>query len=201
MNVNFIPHHPKAAASFKTLSTMYLFHIAIEGKPFSKEELTNFEITDELVHDYTAEFWQTETQKPFKKTGLTISDIYSKMQKYREQHADDIAEARIDYATVVLHKRFPEHEYKEVLSQNHCAYCDITIEQIEALAEKKMLFKKNERGWSLEMDRKNSNKEYTKDNCVMSCYWCNNAKTDEFAYEEFLEVGKAIGAVWKKRLG
>jgi hypothetical protein len=41
----------------------------------------------------------------------------------------------------------------------------------------------------IEIHRKNSNKEYTKDNCVISCYWCNNAKTDGFTYEE-------VGEVW-----
>jgi len=63
-----------------------------------------------------------------------------------------------------------------------------------------MLFKKSERGWNLEIDRKNSNYEYTKDNCVMCCYWCNNAKTDEFTYPEFKEIGLAFKQVWDKRL-
>lgn len=34
----------------------------------------------------------------------------------------------------------------------------------------------------------------------MSCYWCNNAKTDEFTFEEFEEIGKSFGLVWNKRL-
>jgi len=38
-------------------------------------------------------------------------------------------------------------------------------------------------------------------NLVYSCYWCNNAKTDTFKYEEFLEIGKEIEKVWNKRLG
>jgi len=69
-----------------------------------------------------------------------------------------------------------------------------------SLATKRKLFKKNERGWSLEIDRKNSNLEYSKENCVMSCYWCNNAKTDEFTAEEFAVIGKAIAMVWHDRL-
>jgi len=34
----------------------------------------------------------------------------------------------------------------------------------------------------------------------MACYWCNNAKTDEFDGDEFKEIGEAIKKVWKKRL-
>lgn len=33
----------------------------------------------------------------------------------------------------------------------------------------------------------------------MACYWCNNAKTDEFSAEEFAPVGKEIGEIFKNR--
>jgi hypothetical protein len=34
----------------------------------------------------------------------------------------------------------------------------------------------------------------------MACYWCNNAKTDEFTAEEFEHIGIAIGELFKERL-
>ncbi len=34
-------------------------------------------------------------------------------------------------------------------------------------------------------------------NVVLACYWCNNAKTDTFTYEEFKEVGKVFANIWK----
>ncbi|HPT73200.1 MAG TPA: hypothetical protein PLE74_13070, partial [Candidatus Cloacimonadota bacterium] len=57
------------------------------------------------------------------------------------------------------------------------------------------------RGWTLEIDRKKPNLEYEEDNCVMCCYWCNNAKTDEFDDVEFLPIGNAINQIWNGRLG
>ena len=60
--------------------------------------------------------------------------------------------------------------------------------------------KKTLRGWKLEVDRLNSNFEYNSDNCVMACYWCNNAKTDEFSKDEFKIIGNAISLVWKSRM-
>jgi len=35
----------------------------------------------------------------------------------------------------------------------------------------------------------------------MSCYWCNNAKTDEFFVDEFKEIARGINYAWQKRLG
>lgn len=50
------------------------------------------------------------------------------------------------------------------------------------------------------MDRKVSNREYTADNCVMCCYWCNNAKTDEFTDQEYQLMGDAMRNIWQERL-
>ena len=34
---------------------------------------------------------------------------------------------------------------------------------------------------------------YNADNCVLACYWCNNAKTDAFTDKEFKPIGIEIG--------
>lgn len=36
------------------------------------------------------------------------------------------------------------------------------------------------RGYWLEIDRKNPKALYSSDNCVLSCYFCNNDKSDVF---------------------
>lgn len=56
-------------------------------------------------------------------------------------------------------------------------------------------FRNGKRGLSLEVDRKDNSKFYSPGNCTLSCYPCNNAKSDVFSYKEFLEVGKAIHEV------
>ena len=81
-----------------------------------------------------------------------------------------------------------------------CHYCHITLDEINTLADKQMLFKKNERGYTMEIDRKEPNLEYTNENCVPSCYWCNNAKTDEFDDVEFIPIAKEIRKVFDNRL-
>lgn len=88
--------------------------------------------------------------------------------------------------------------------ERKCAYCSISEEQIELLLQKRHIYTKRilTRGRSLEFDRKNPSLSYDDiNNIVLCCYWCNNAKTDEFSYEEFKEVGKIFEAIWEKRLG
>jgi hypothetical protein len=56
-------------------------------------------------------------------------------------------------------------------------------------------FREGRRGVSLEVDRKNNTEKYSFSNCVLACYPCNNAKSDVFSYDEFLEIGQTIGRV------
>ena len=49
------------------------------------------------------------------------------------------------------------------------------------------------------LDRKDNNTGYTKDNCVVCCKECNYAKRNLFTYDEMLIIGKAIGEVKAKR--
>lgn len=107
---------------------------------------------------------------------------------------------RKDYITRVFPAMFPPEEFVALTDTEECAYCGITIPMVTELANKQQLFKKNYRGWSLEIDRKDSNFEYSTDKCVMACYWCNNAKTDEFTHEEFKMVGEVIKKIWADRL-
>jgi len=56
------------------------------------------------------------------------------------------------------------------------------------------------RGSYMEVVRIELNKGYEEGNLVLSCYWCNNAKTDEFTATEFKPIGELIGQTLKARL-
>lgn len=93
-------------------------------------------------------------------------------------------------------------DFIKLISNTKCYYCGISIEQIEELGTNRKLYNKRSdtRGYSLEIDRKSPNLEYSKDNCCMACYWCNNAKTDEFSEDEFKNIAYGINITWNKRL-
>lgn len=89
--------------------------------------------------------------------------------------------------------QFPEfYNWYNALGKK-CYYCGITEENIKRLIDNKLIETKRlkTRGRRLELERIKPNESYDNtDNLVLCCYWCNNAKTDEFTEEEFKEIGK-----------
>ena len=188
----------KAEESFKTKLDLFVFDRIVNGLKINLEEYPLFEITEEIVENYTARFWQLPREYKFANS-KTIDSIYYEMKNIKKENESSIQQLEKAYVENVFPKLFPKDHFLEMVEKNNCAYCDITIEEIKQLALNKKIFNKNERGGVLEIDRINSNFEYSKTNCVMACYWCNNAKTDEFTYDEFVKIGKSIKEVWMNR--
>ena len=89
-------------------------------------------------------------------------------------------------------------------AQRKCFYCGIDENEIQLLLNTNKVNTKRikTRGKKLEIERLLPNEEYDKfENLVFCCYWCNNAKSDEFSAEEFKPIGKILGEIWKNRLG
>ena len=85
---------------------------------------------------------------------------------------------------------FKQEEYDK-----GCCYCGITHEQSLMLAD---LRPKATRGGKrcnrLELERLDPFQPYDNlDNLGWCCYWCNNAKSNFFAPNEFIPIGQAIG--------
>jgi len=81
--------------------------------------------------------------------------------------------------------------------EKKCCYCYSTEEEIILFYNKNNSKRKNTRGKTLEIERI-QDKEYSKNNCSLICYWCNNAKSDAFTREEFREIGLSIGKTIQK---
>lgn len=73
--------------------------------------------------------------------------------------------------------------------QGLCLYCHLPGDTDQYYSHH---FREGRRGKRLEVDRIESKAKYSPDNCVLACYPCNNAKSDVFSYEEFMEIGKTI---------
>jgi hypothetical protein len=82
-----------------------------------------------------------------------------------------------------------------------CYYCGITEKDCrEYFKNHPELTRGGHRGLSLEVDRKDSNLAYTKDNVVWACYVCNNSKSNYCnSAEEFEPIAKGIRETWIKR--
>ena len=82
-------------------------------------------------------------------------------------------------------------QYNE--QQGKCKYCqtdESVIAQLFNTVYKDSLRSLN-RGQHLEIDRKDPrNQEYSKNNCALVCYFCNNDKSDIFNEADYLEYLK-----------
>jgi 5-methylcytosine-specific restriction endonuclease McrA len=202
MNINIIQkYNTKANDSFTTKLNLYLFSKAVKQNlnDLNLEDFRSFEIGKELVDLYSTEYWQYEPEHELV-PGLTNDAIYKLIDMIKKEYKDVITELKNDYVKNQFSVIYPISDFDKLLQGDTCAYCKITTEEIIELADHKQLHKKNYRGWTLEIDRLDSNLEYKKENCVMACYWCNNAKTDEFTGDEFMSIGSEIRKIWNKRL-
>jgi hypothetical protein len=73
-----------------------------------------------------------------------------------------------------------------------CYYCETPIADIRSLIEGGLLkARKTGYGWRgpvLEVDKRSNHLGYKRENCVLSCYYCNNDKSytlDSEAYKQF----------------
>ncbi len=78
-----------------------------------------------------------------------------------------------------------------------CHYCGIEEEDVIPLWRR--FYGQDKRGKRLELDRKDNEKDYHTQNCVLACAVCNCAKSNKFTYEEFLKVGVVIKEIWQQR--
>ncbi len=99
-------------------------------------------------------------------------------------------------------KYFATKFFGEDSSDRFCHFCHIKESQINDLLINNEIHTKRiySRGKTMEVDKIDSRYGYKSDNIVICCYWCNNAKTDEFTESEFKPVAIEISKVWKSRL-
>ena len=187
----------KAKDSFRTKKNLFIFYSVINRKSeVNKHDFENFVISEDLVKCYTSEYWQQDLEYLIE--GLKIAEIETAINEFEKNYVDIIKELEANYINT-FSRIFPVEDFEKLLSESECHYCKISVKEVNVLGVRKLLYKKTLRGWNLEIDRLNSNFEYTPENCVMSCYWCNNAKTDEFTEAEFLKIGAEIKKVWEDR--
>jgi len=136
--------------------------------------------------------------------GMTYKQLDDLVIDWKKRHKDSFLKVlRADYEASFVFD--PDGQmmfrdfYKEHASERVCSYCEISDAQISELRKDGKIKTKRGRGHNMEIDRKNSNREYHFYNVRLACYWCNNAKTDEFDEVEFEEVGMAIKGIWKNR--
>jgi hypothetical protein len=79
-------------------------------------------------------------------------------------------------------------EYVVFSVNKHCHYCNVVIKW-----EPHGNFSDGHH-----LDRKDNSLGYSKENCVVCCGRCNQLKSDQFTYEQMLQIGALIRS-WKDK--
>lgn len=196
-------YNEKAKQSFSTRLRFFRFNCAVNDMNFTKENFLKFKMeeNEDIITIYTAQYLQWNTNDPLKRISnkLTVQEAYDAMQQHTltdKDEADWFNEYLEDFKV-----RYPIDLFVAQSTAKTCEYCKISLDTITKLANIEKIFKKTyQRGYTMEIDRKKPNLEYTKENCVPCCYWCNNAKTDEFDDKEFEPIAKEIRKALENRL-
>lgn len=192
--------------SFSTKLELYLFsqcHTKRNIGIFALWELMHFKITDKLVDVYLLALTLGDEER-INDAGLTMNEIDVMIESWEKENTifrTELYEAyRLHFITDLFTFSDFERIYDRDPEKRICHYCHINDKEIEMLDTKRQIKTKRPRGYMMEIDRIKANYEYLKDNVVLACYWCNNAKSDEFSEPEFTRhIGPGIEKVWESR--
>ena len=155
----------------------------------------NYKLPDDIEKKYKSLYQDMER----------IRERNGCFKNIKEDNEDIIKNYKNNYykyyqTTILTFKEFNDFWNPKV--GRACHYCGISESQINQLDNDNKIETKRfySRGKTMEVDKKDAFGEYTKDNILLSCYWCNNAKTDEFSLSDFKEIAKGINGVWSNRL-
>lgn len=191
----------KAKHSFQTRLRFFRFYCVVNNLPFTKEKFLEFktENHENVITVYTTQYCQWHENDFLENIPLkvTVNEAYKAMEQLIISDESVWFNEYFEEFKV----RYPFDIYLKHSKADTCEYCKITIDDIKQLADKKKIFKKTyQRGYIMEIDRRLPNNEYTTENCVPCCYWCNNAKTDEFTDDEFIPIAKELRKALENRL-
>jgi len=196
-------YNKKAKDSFNTRLRFFKFNCAVNDMQFIKENFLKFKMEEheDVTNIYTAQYcqWNEKDQLENVNKKITVQDAYEAMKNFNLTENEE-SDWFNDYMEQ-FKDRYPFDIFLKHSKADTCEYCKITLDTINKLADNQQIFKKPyQRGYTMEIDRKKPNLEYTTENCVPCCYWCNNAKTDEFNDEEFRPIAEEIRKALEKRL-
>ena len=208
-------YNDKLIDSLATRIQLFLFWKSFDKEVIKTEDIANyideieqFEITNDLANLYSNTYYQTKLKEKraisFNYKNAYVDNICKNIPsktKIKELLRNELKPLKDKYKEK-FKNIFPLEEFEKMTKDETCSYCGISLAQIEELGKNGKLNNKRSdtRGYTLEIDRMLPNLEYSKKNCCMACYWCNNAKTDEFSPEEFKPIARGINEIWNKRL-
>ncbi len=138
-----------------------------------------------------------------------VRERNKKIKMWIQENEKQVSDFKIAHRNYFENHILKKQEFREMYFKDHesarrrCCYCGITEDKIQKLVNNNQIHTKRyySRGKTMVVDRIKPNDPYEHDNIKLTCYWCNNAKSDEFSAEEFIKIGQKIQEIWESRLG
>jgi len=192
--------------SFKTKLEISLFERCIvKGnlENITVQDFKHFEIDQDLVMKYQRA-WQLEGDQSLEEGGIKMKTVDNMIEKWLKKNVKLKEELFENYKILFITDYFPFSEFEKIYDRDPhkriCHYCKKSDFYLTQLRKEGKIYTKQFRGYTMEIDRLQPNYEYTPANVVLACYWCNNAKSDEFSEGEFTDhIGPSIEQVWDDR--
>ncbi|MEI6766889.1 MAG: DUF4332 domain-containing protein [Bacteroidota bacterium] len=185
----------KARSFNEAIRIILYYHLVIENNPEIIPGLISFEVKEEMKSCFKKSF---TNMKMVRKNNAIC-------RNWERNNVEIIYELKKMHS-VYFEELFPIEKFRLKYGKDEdirrCHYCTISESQIKHLIEHGEIITKRiySRGRTMEVDRTDPNGKYEQLNTELCCYWCNNAKTDEFNEDEFRPVGEAIKKIWENRL-
>ncbi|SET98100.1 hypothetical protein [Hymenobacter actinosclerus] len=161
-----------------------------------------FESTAELRAAYLRAEQAPNLREPFAHS-RTVQDLDKAIRQWRVTNPVLEAELRTIHDQ---HHCLSLTDFQQLISTQAgelaCEYCELKESEFRRLIALGIVRTKRlrTRGRSFEFDCRDPQHGYEAGNVALCCYWCNNAKTDEFDVEEFKPIALALAAAWRQRL-
>lgn len=187
--------------SFETFLELFLVSTYIDDKSLqsaNEENFAAFDYTDERIPKALTAYQLGNVSADF--DGRPVSNLDDVVDSWYESH--DLS----PYKLLFQDKMISEDEfvdfYKSDDFDRECHFCNIKESEIDKLILSQKINTKRlgTRGKKMEIERLKPNEGYVKGNIALCCYWCNNAKTDEFSAKEFKPIGELLGQPLRNRL-
>lgn len=159
-------------------------------------DLKNFDVSNEVKTKFSGLYIKGER--------AILREVNKSTENFKSENKAFLKKYEVNYKTY-FEDRMPFEKFDEFWNPNNsrtCGYCGVSEGNIEELKKQKKIQTKRfySRGKTMEVDKIKADGEYEVENIILACYWCNNAKTDEYNLTEFKEIAMGINAVWSKRL-
>lgn len=134
-----------------------------------------YKLTHVLLHDHTQQRCSKcatrDKNKTHTKYKKPFEPLYRRLQNLCKRRGKPF---KLSY-----------EEFLQFTTIAFCIYCG-----------DKVLWSLSSQARASNLDRKNNDKGYTKNNCVVCCRTCNTIKSNKFTYEQMLEIGTLLRK-WK----